>query len=597
MKDRFQKVKNVLWLIKPYLKYGPCLVIIDILYKAVCWPLISYLEVYIPQFTINALIQNKGILYVVTIIISFTGLNFLLKCVEDYVFDRYDAVKNPKVKMQIQKDIFEKTHFMDYKYMDTPEYYDEYSWVLNNYADKSNDARDVINSILRGIIAVVLFSSLIATISPWIVLVVVAYAGIRMIFNIYNNKIEIEKEEGLVPYDRKLDYVHRLNYQKEYGADMRTTNLYSIVSKVYDINAQKKEALLNKLTKKTLTLGVWQSFVFMFSRAVILLGIASAYWDGNLANIGMFTTMWMAADKLDDYLYDIFDITKSIDLLGAYSKRIQEFYALESVIETHSNSIHKPEPNMPFSIEFRNVSFRYREEDAYVLENLNFTIQKGEKVALVGENGVGKSTIVKLILRLYDVSEGAILVNGIDIRDYDIHTLRMRIGVAFQDTNLYAISFRDNIELLHPGDADKFYDILSSLKLDRILAKNKASIDDVITREFSENGIMLSGGEAQKIGLARVMIATNGLILLDEPSSALDPIAEYEMNEVLMEQCASSTTVMIAHRLSSVREMDRILVINKGAILESGTHSELMTLHGKYYEMFTKQASKYTMID
>ena len=210
MKNIFRKIKNVLWLIKPYLKYGPLLLVVNILYKAVCWPLIHYLEVYIPQFTMNALTQNKGILYVLLIILIFCGLNFLLKCFENYVFDRYDAVNNTKVKMQIQKEIYEKTHFMDYKYMDDPEFYDEYSWVMNNYADKSNEARDIINSILRGVVAITLFSSLIATISPWVVLVVAAYAVIRTFFNFFYNKIEVAKEEALVPYDRKLGYIHRL---------------------------------------------------------------------------------------------------------------------------------------------------------------------------------------------------------------------------------------------------------------------------------------------------------------------------------------------------------------------------------------------------
>ena len=153
------------------------------------------------------------------------------------------------------------------------------------------------------------------------------------------------------------------------------------------------------------------------------------------------------------------------------------------------------------------------------------------------------------------------------------------------------------MELLHRGDDDKCEEILSVLKLDRVLDKNKASLEDEVTREFRKDGVMLSGGEKQKIGIARVMTAQNGLVLLDEPSSALDPIAEYEMNEVLLEQCAQSTTVMIAHRLSSVRDLDRIFVIGNGVVLEEGTHSELMAQHGKYYDMFTKQANKYIVTE
>ncbi|MBQ4627714.1 MAG: ATP-binding cassette domain-containing protein [Clostridia bacterium] len=217
--------------------------------------------------------------------------------------------------------------------------------------------------------------------------------------------------------------------------------------------------------------------MYNLSRAVILFCIASAYMDGSLANIGMFATMWMAADKLDDYLYDIFDISKSVDLLGSYAERIRNFFTLKSDIEIENTEIISPEKNEPFSLEFRNVSFRYRTEDSYVLKDLNFTVNKGEKVALVGENGVGKSTIVKLILRLYDVSEGAIFINGRDIREYDIRALRSCIGVAFQDTNMYAMSFRDNMELFHSADDDRSSEIISALKLDRILEKNKATLD------------------------------------------------------------------------------------------------------------------------
>lgn len=597
MKKIFFKIKNVLWLIKPYLKYGPLLVVVDILYKVVCWPLLSYLEVYIPQFVMSALTQNKGGLYVLLIILSFSALNFLLKCAENFVFDRYAAVKNPEVHMKIQKEIYEKTRLMDYKYMDNPEFYDKYSWVINNYAGKSNEAKDIVNSILRGIVAVVLFSSLIATILPWVVLVVVAYAGVRVLFNIFNNRIEIAKEEALLPHERKLGYVHRLHYEKEYGADMRTSNLYSMSSRTYDTHATEKLGILNKFSKKTFALITGQSFVYMTSRAIMMFCISLAFWDGSLENIGMFVTMWLAADKLDDYLYDIFDITKSVDLLGEYSTRIREFFNLKSEIEPGNTAMHPVEQNMPFSLEFQNVSFQYSKEDAYVLENLSFTVRKGEKVALVGENGVGKSTIVKLILRLYDVSAGTILIDGIDIRSYDIHSLRDRIGVVFQDTNLYAMSFRDNIELFHAAEDGKRDEILSSLKLDRVLAKNDASQEDEVTREFQKDGVMLSGGETQKIGLARVMTARNGLVLLDEPSSALDPIAEYEMNQTLMAQCTHATTVMIAHRLSSVRDMDRIIVIGDRFVLEEGTHAELMAQHGKYYDMFIKQADKYVLTE
>ena len=200
-------------------------------------------------------------------------------------------------------------------------------------------------------------------------------------------------------------------------------------------------------------------------------------------------------------------------------------------------------------------------------------------------NGAGKTTLAKLLLRLYDTDDGEILYNGVHVSEYNIHQLRRRIGVAFQEPQIYALIVRENMEMYNAADDATLCDTLIKAGLD-------IKLDIEVTREFDENGAMLSGEQAQKLGLARILHGEFGLLLLDEPSSALDPLAEYEMTKLIFEQ-SGATTIMVAHRLSTVRGADKIFLIDGGKVAESGTHAELMELDGKYAEMFTKQAENY----
>ena len=238
------------------------------------------------------------------------------------------------------------------------------------------------------------------------------------------------------------------------------------------------------------------------------------------------------------------------------------------------------------------MSFSYANSN-FALKDVNLSISAGEKIAIVGENGVGKTTLVKLLLRLYDVTEGKILVNGVAIDQYDVKSLRSRIGVAFQNPNIYAISLADNLQMYGFADNEKLAETIEKMSLGGVLEKSNADITTELTKEFSNDGIMLSVGEIQKIALGRILVKDFGLLLLDEPSSALDPIAEYELMKMIYDRSKSITSIIIAHRLSTVRNADRIYVMENGGVTEVGNHDELMKLRGKYYEMFTKQSENY----
>ena len=215
------------------------------------------------------------------------------------------------------------------------------------------------------------------------------------------------------------------------------------------------------------------------------------------------------------------------------------------------------------------------------------------KIAIVGENGVGKTTLTKLLLRLYDVEKGEIRLNGTSLPDYDLSSVRNRIGIASQTPLVYAIPLSENMQLYNDKSPEQLTEILKELQLTSILENPNVSLSTELTKEFDKDGIVLSQGETQKLGLSRLLYGDFGLLILDEPSSSLDPIAEYELTKMIFNQSNKATTIMIAHRLSTIRDADEIFLVDNGVIKEHGTHDELMAKKGKYYDMFTKQAENY----
>lgn len=267
------------------------------------------------------------------------------------------------------------------------------------------------------------------------------------------------------------------------------------------------------------------------------------------------------------------------------------------------------------SLELRNVSFAYEfsshpkykfhDEDHPVkegldkreaLRNVSLTLRKGEKIAIVGYNGAGKTTLIKLLMRLYDPSEGEILYNGIDLRRLDPEAYRKKIGAVFQDFKIYAASIAENVmngEYVEERDRETVIEALRKSDFSEKLASLKNGIDTHLTREFNDEGTNLSGGEAQKVAIARVFAHDYPIIIMDEPSSALDPLAEYNLNKSILHHTESKTVIFISHRLSTTRIADRIYMFSEGRLIEEGGHDELMQQNGKYAEMFRLQSEKY----
>ena len=435
---------------------------------------------------------------------------------------------------------------------------------------------------------------LIVDVSPWILLVNVGILFLTRGINKIKNKYERKKWNEQNEISRKGRYIERTIYMREYAADLRCNRSKEYIVKKFDDKVADNISLVRRFKKITLGFRLYNlsaPHIIDF----VAMGMAAYKITIGTLSVGDFTGTIQASKQLYWCMSPLINMANEINMYALYSQNLQKFFNTESVIESPKirtgREVTPKTTDMPFAVEMKNVSFSY-DNSNFALKNISMSIKPGQKIAIVGENGAGKSTLTKLLLRLYDTSSGDILINGQPIRDYDVHALRSDIGIAFQNTNLFAMTLAENMKLYREVSDEKLNEVVGKLGLSSVLKKFDCGLDAQVTKEFDKNGIVLSGGETQKLGLARLFTGQFGLLILDEPSAALDPIAEYELNKVIME-LRDTTTIMISHRLSTVRDADCIYLIENGEIAEFGSHAELMKQGGKYAAMFNMQAEKY----
>ncbi|MGB6813866.1 MAG: ABC transporter ATP-binding protein, partial [Candidatus Sulfotelmatobacter sp.] len=331
------------------------------------------------------------------------------------------------------------------------------------------------------------------------------------------------------------------------------------------------------------TAGYYLAYVFVIWRTVI--GVLS---------IGTFTFLAGAIQQASSNIQQIFSTVSSIADQALFLTDLIAFFEMRPMIASKPNALPAPRPIVR-GFEFRNVSFRYPGSSRLVLDGLNFHLHPGERVALIGENGEGKTTIVKLLTRLYDPIEGQVLLDGVDIREYNLEDLYREIGVIFQDFMRYEMTARENIAVGRIEQLDDLTLLRQSAQksmADDVVGRLPRGYEQMLGRRF-DGGIDLSGGEWQKVALARAYLRDAQILILDEPTAALDARSEYEVFRRFAELTAGKMALFISHRFSTVRMADRIVVLENGRIAEEGDHEKLTRLGGRYAEMFELQAASY----
>lgn len=505
--------------------------------------------------------------------------------------ERLEQFATKNVLKVLNNMVFEKANSIDVACYEDPVFYDKYqraTLVL------TNSFFDLIcysaASIFGGLISFICVVATVSAINPIYILFLLP---VLFVF-----AIEMAKSRQVYNRDLKMTtnnrikaYIQRTVFLREFSKDMRTSNIFAVLMKRFEAAIAANVKILRQYG---MILFVYSMVSSLFSDFIpIICTYAYAGYEfvvKNTMTISGFSVVLSAITSVRTSTMDIAESFDDMTQMALYFQNLREFFEYEPKVVSGSIKAGGFE-----SLEFKNVSFRYPGADKNSLNNISFKINKGETVAVVGVNGAGKSTLVKLMLRFYDATDGEVLYNGVNVKAYDLDSLRNVFATVFQDYKNFAISVFENVMCRECSDDDK-------LRARQALIKsgvwNKISTladggDTVLTREFDENGAGLSGGENQKVSTARLFAKNFDIALLDEPSSALDPVAEYKMYENLIEVTKDKTVIYISHRLSSAVLSDRILVLGEGRIIEAGTHKALMSSNGEYSKMFALQASGY----
>jgi ATP-binding cassette subfamily B protein len=368
-------------------------------------------------------------------------------------------------------------------------------------------------------------------------------------------------------------------------SDYITQRFTSLSERIYRENValSSKKLLVGGLLSLIGTCGYYGGYLYAIIEAV----------HGRYS-IASFSLITIAIQQSSANLQQVFSISSGIADQALFLTDLIAFFDMEPTVRSKPNALPAPRP-IRRGFEFRDVSFAYPGSERRVLKNFNFTIEPGQRIALIGENGQGKTTVVKLITRLYDPTEGQILLDGVDLRDYSLDDLHREMGVIFQDFMRYEMTVRENIgvgqvEVTHT-DEEIARAAQKSLAAE-VVKKLPGGYDQMLGRRFV-TGLDLSGGEWQRIALARAYLRDAQLLILDEPTAALDAKSELEVFERFAELTAGKMALLISHRFSTVRMADRIVVLAGGRLVEAGTHQQLMALGGQYAEMFEMQAASY----
>lgn len=574
---------SICFLLAPWWKYGKTLMVGSFISSVLFVPAAGYFSATLAQAVIEMIEAGKpfeaAFLTGLTYLLLALALNLLHAVYEDF----YLRWKRQEIEGTIERSIYEKALMVDYRHFDDPSYFDSYKLTTEKFASQSSEMLQNLFSLLSGVAKCIVYGALIASQGVALLLIVLGCSAFVAYAQIYWSRVSVERETAMVNDQRKADYLRRLFFDHTAVADLRASNIKKPLFSLFDGSVKSRAAIYRKYGAKEFLTDILVNLAQLGTTFAVPVYVAWGVMSGNIGGIGVYATLIASSLALKEALNALGWWSSQVALGVAYAQKVQRFFDTDSTIEASTDG--EKASDGPFSVRFDHVSYRYGGSDEFAICDLSLAIAPGEKIAIVGENGAGKTTLTKLLLRLYDADGGTVQINGRPIADYDVSTLRGRIGIAFQQSRLYALSVRENMTAYAYADDAQLKACLEAVGL-------RLDLDAQVTKEFDENGVVLSGGDAQRLCLTRLLHSDFGLLILDEPSSALDPIAEYRIAKLIFDR-SPTTTVMVAHRLSTVVDADRIYLLSGGEIIESGTHAELMAQNGKYREMFLKQAEGY----
>lgn len=600
MKEKDKKisvVKNNLYFLGLLWKISPMGVVLCFLENFIQYAFWVFYSVIFMQYLFGSGEGLRSFPEIAIFIVVSLLINIVFRAFSMWFWNVYTPKFDIRVHYGLNMKLFSKVQSVDVSCFETPEFYNTYTKAAT---EASGRAREVLNRCSEAVSS--FFSSIyvivtMALITPWSLV----FIALPLFGNMYLGKklakLGFKENEETTGDRRRLDYVDRIIYFRKYAGELRLTNIYKVLESMFKKSADDvTDVKLKYAPKRAVMSAIKSILMFLLGYEGMWLCAAVLALNGTIA-ISQAIVLINAITSVSWMINHFEESTTKCSENAYFIENLKTF--LDFVPQIDETKGGKEPPKKVETLEFKNVSFSYKGQKGLALKNVNLTMRRGVRHALVGINGSGKSTLIKLIMRFYDPTEGEILLNGINIKEFDIKKYRELIGAAFQDFALFSATVGENVLMRELNSDEDRERVISALKdsdvYDKISSLEKG-IDTILTKEFDDNGAELSGGEKQKIAIARAFAKKSPIVILDEPSSSLDPIAEYKMFKTVNRLCEGENTlsVIVSHRLSSAAMCDRLFVFEKGELREEGTHKELVERGGIYADMFLKQARNYT---
>jgi ATP-binding cassette subfamily B protein len=509
--------------------------------------------------------------------------------------DYSDSLIANRYTQHVSVRVMEQASRLDLTTYENPLFYDRLERARVQATDRLGMIQQI-GRLFQQVITTAVFSAALAWASPWLVLLLAIGVFPSFLGETHYAFLGYAKNFRQTTRKRQMEYFREVAGSREGAKEVKlfglskffTARFKTLAGEIYveDVALSRSKLIVGGLLGIIGTLGYYGAYVYVIWRTL-----------GGEYGIGQFTFLTAAIQQASSNLQQVFSTASGIADQALFLTDLLAFFAMEPAVKSKPNGLAAPR-RIRKGFEFRNVSFAYPGTKRMVLKNFNLKLSPGERIALIGENGQGKTTVVKLITRLYDPTEGQVLLDGVDLREYSLEDLHRQTGVIFQDFMRFEMTARENIAIglvdqaqMQPAQEEIESAAHKSLA-DTVVRKLAGGYEQMLGRRF-EGGVELSGGEWQKIALARAYLRDAQLLILDEPTAALDARSELEVFERFAELTQGKMALLISHRFSTVRMADRIVVLSEGQLIEEGDHQSLIARGGVYAGMFEMQAASY----
>jgi len=552
-----------------------------------------FIGIFFPKFILEELMGEKRQQKLIILLVAF----FIISSIVGYLTVYLRQIYYPcmmKIRFEYINDHSKRCMTTDFKNTEDSTFLNDMETAFRGINNNDSGIEGMLHSsfkIVGSLIAFVGYIAIVLSLNIFLLIYLVINVMISYFLTFKVKKFEHSKKDDISDNDRRVNYLYNIMYDFSYGKEMRIYKISDWVANLFKKYKEDRLEIHKQIKFKNLYVGIVDVLLFIIREGIIY-GYLIYLVITNKLSIPNFTMYFAAIASFSDWFNNII---KDIATMRGQSLDICDLRKFIEKVDEMETKNTMNMPSGPYEFEFRNVSFKYPGSDHYIYKNLNLKIPKGQKLAIVGHNGAGKTTFIKLLGRLYDVTDGEILLGGINIKCFSKSEYYQRFSAVFQEVKVLAFSIAENITLSEKDNIDykKLNNCIENAGLLGKVNTLKNGVNTSIQKIIDDEGIEFSGGENQKIAMARALYKDGDIMILDEPTAALDALAEYNTYINFNKMVKNKTAIYISHRLASTHFCDNIAMFEKGELVEYGTHDELLALKGKYADMFETQAKYY----